>query len=138
MFMTCTRSILVFLFIASPLFAAAVGECPGSLVPCGCDGPDANTTVDSAEQCTFDHLIVLAQNVINFLIFKIAAPLAAVMFAYAGFLYLTNRGNESQVKQAHDVFTYVLIGLVLALAAWLIVNLIVTFFLDPSYIFLSP
>lgn len=129
-------ALLFFIFVTGPIIAVAAGECPDSLIPCGCD-TDSSKTVDPNEQCTFDHFIILAQNVINFLIFKIAAPLAAVMFAYAGFLYLTNRGNESQVKQAHDVFTYVLIGLVLALAAWLIVNLIVTFFLDPSFIFLN-
>jgi hypothetical protein len=71
---------------------------------------------------------VLAQIVINFLIFKIAAPIAAVMFAYAGFLWLTNAGNESKITQAREVFWMVFWGLVIALAAWLTVNMIVTFF----------
>lgn len=135
------RAILVFVAcIVLPLsaFAASAGACPDSLIPCGCDTGGTPGVVDPAEQCTFDDFIVLAQNVINFLIFKIAAPLAAIMFAYAGYLYLTNRGNEAQVKQAHDVFTYVLIGLIVALAAWLTVNFIVTFFLKPEYNFLAP
>jgi hypothetical protein len=116
--------------------AASPGVCPGSLIPCGCDGPDANTTVDTPEQCTFNDFVVLAQNVINFLIFKIASPLAAIMFAWAGFLYVTNNGNEGQVKRAHDIFTYVFIGLVLALAAYLIVYFVLRFFVSPANILL--
>ena len=83
----------------------------------------------SGDQCTFTDLINQIQTVINFLIFKIASPLAAVMFAYAGFLYVTNRGNESQIKQAHDIFWNVFIGLVIALAAWLTMSFILKFFL---------
>jgi len=87
--------------------------------------------------CGYNDLIILAQNVIEFLIFRIAAPLGAVMFAYAGFLYVTNRGNEGQVSEAHQIFWYVFWGLVVCLAAWLIVNFIVRFLLDPTYIFLT-
>jgi hypothetical protein len=96
------------------------------LIPCG--NVVENGMVVESERCTFDDLIVLAQIVINFLIFKIAAPLAAVMFAYAGFLWLTNAGNESKITQAREVFWMVFWGLVIALAAWLTVNMIVTFF----------
>lgn len=94
------------------------------LIPCDTD-------------CDYDDLVQLAQNVIEFLIFRIAAPLGAVMFAYAGFLYVTNRGNEGQVAEAHQIFLYVFWGLVVCLAAWLIVNFIVSFLLDPTYNFLG-
>ena len=79
--------------------------------------------------CGFEDLIQLAQNVINFLIFKIAAPLGTIMFAYAGFLYVTNAGNESRVSEAHQIFWYVFWGLVVCLAAWLIVNFVLVFLL---------
>lgn len=109
---------LIFGVLFFPALASAATQ--SGLVVCG------NV---SGEQCTFDDLIKQVQVVIDFLIFKIAAPLAAVMFAYAGFLYVTNRGNESQVKQAHEIFWNVFIGLVVALAAWLIISFILTFFL---------
>lgn len=112
---------LLFVSIVTPSIASAQAS---GLIPC------TNT-------CTFDDLIILAQNVVEFLIFKIAAPIAAVMFAYAGFLWVTNAGNESQISTAKSIFWAVFIGFVVALAAWLTVNMIVTFFLSPSYSLLS-
>ncbi|OGZ07793.1 MAG: hypothetical protein A3D65_05695 [Candidatus Lloydbacteria bacterium RIFCSPHIGHO2_02_FULL_50_13] len=99
---------------------AAFGDPGAGIVVCG------NTKEDA---CTFEKLIDQVQVVINFLIFMIAAPLAAVMFVYAGFLYVTNAGNESKIKEAHEIFWNVFIGLVIALAAWLTINFILVFFL---------
>lgn len=106
------------------------------LIPCGNVVTDGS--VSAGQECTFDDLILLAQNVINFLIFKIGAPIAAVMFAYAGFLWVTNAGNEGQITQAKGLFWAVFIGFVVMLAAWLTINMIVTFFLGPTYSFLGP
>lgn len=92
----------------------------GPLVPCG--GPD----------CDFNQLIKLIKNVINFLLFVIAAPLAAIVFAYAGFLFLTSRGNEQQISQAKQIFWSVLIGFVIAFGAWLIVDAITSALLKDS------
>ncbi len=105
----------------------------GGLVPCGNEKTD-NVVSDP---CTWEKLVELAQIVINFLIFRIAAPLAAIMFIYAGFLYVTAAGNEGQVKTAHDIFWAVFVGLVAALAAWLMVSFILNFFVKGNYNFLG-
>jgi len=115
-----------------PMFAGAQKVSSG-LIPCG--NVSSGGSIAAGQECEFNDFIILAQNVINFLIFKIASPLAAIMFAYAGFLYLTNGGNESKVKQAHDIFWYVFIGLVVALAAWLVVNFILEFFLGTGSVY---
>lgn len=52
-------------------------------------------------------------------------PLAAISFAWAGWLYMSSAGNESNIKKAHEIFGNVVLGLCIALAAWLIVNAIV-------------
>jgi len=117
------------MLVGMPMFAFAQPATPDEgLIPCG------NTKADNtvSDPCTFGDLITLAQTVINFLIFKIAAPLAAVMFIWAGFLYLTAAGNEGQVKKAHDLFWAVFIGLVIALAAWLMVSFVLRFFLGDA------
>jgi hypothetical protein len=77
----------------------------------------------------------LTQNIINFLVYFIAAPVATVMFLYAGFLLLTNRGNEGQVTKAKSIFSAVFWGLVATLAAWLIIKFILDFFVGPSATF---
>ena len=109
------------LILATLLFPSLAGAT--GLVVCG------NVVTDP---CTFDKLIEQVRVVINFLIFQVAAPLAAVMFAYAGFVYVTNRGSESQIKQAHEIFGNVFIGLVIALSAWLVINFILVFFLGAA------
>lgn len=76
-------------------------------------------------QCDVDAFVALLVRVMNYLLFAFALPVAAVLFAYAGFLYVTAQGNEGQVSSAHKIFANVLIGFTLALGAWLIVNALV-------------
>ncbi len=73
--------------------------------------------------CGWDDLVQLAKNSINFLIW-IAIPISALMFAWAGFLYISAGGSQDKIKQAHSLFLNVGIGLVIVLGAWLIVSLI--------------
>ena len=127
-FITILATSLLFLFgVVSVVEADTLG-----LIPCGNVASGTGSTTD---MCTFTDLVVLAQTVIKFLIFSLAAPIGAIMFAYAGFTYVTNGGNESKIKQAHDIFLYVFWGLVIALAAWLVVNFILVFFLGTGSAF---
>ncbi len=101
--------------LALPALAAAAG-----LVPC--DGVN----------CKFTDLVELGQKIINFLIFKVAAPLAAISFAVAGIMMLSAHGNEEQVRRARSIFWYVFVGFIIALSAWLIVKLIVNVLVNPQ------
>lgn len=96
----------VFLVLLVPFFALAEG-----LVPCDTD-------------CGFNDFILLIQNVINFLMFDIAAPLSAVVFAWAGIMMFTAGGSPERIKQANETFKWVLIGIIVALSGWLIVSAI--------------
>ena len=83
-------------------------------------------------ECTFGHLILLVQNLINFLII-ISTFLATAAFAYAGILLLTSGGNESSLKRAKDIFWKVLIGYLWILGAWLLVYTITSVLLKDEY-----
>jgi len=96
----------ILLVFATPFFVGAAG-----LVPC-------------TDNCNLGDLLELIKRVIDFLLKSVAMPLAAIAFAWAGFLYLTAGGNPAKVSQAHDIFKGVVIGLLIALAAWLIVSAI--------------
>ena len=45
-----------------------------------------------------------------------------MLFAYAGWKYMTAGGNIGKATQARDIFTNVAIGLVIILAGWLVVD----------------
>jgi len=98
------------------------------LVTCGFDlnkdGIVEGHTVDAnglQEECDFNALVRMAQRIINFLLYMSVA-IAAAAFAMAGFKYVTARGNVGQIESAHKIFTNVLVGLLIALAAWLVIN----------------
>ena len=105
-------AILLIALFALPLLALA----QGGLVPC--TGPT----------CNFCHLFVLARNIMKFLILTLAMPIAALLFAWAGILYITAAGNTGQIGRAKKIFADVLLGLVIAVAAALIVDLILRTF----------
>lgn len=101
-------------FTVAPLFALA------QIVPCTND-------------CDFNALITLAGNIVHFLLFDLAMPLAAVAFAYAGFLLLTQGGNEANLSKAKTIFWYVLLGLIVAFGAWAIVKFVAAVLFKPEF-----
>lgn len=82
------------------------------LIPC--DGED----------CNFQQLMVLFNNVVTFILFTLATPFAAIVFAYAGWLYMRSGDNPGNKKQAKDMFVKMFVGYVVALGAYLIVKVI--------------
>ena len=73
--------------------------------------------------CKWPDLIILGNNIIDFLL-TISVSLAAISFAYAGFLYMTAGGDTGTI-QAHEILWKVVIGIVVSLGAWLIVHFII-------------
>ena len=56
------------------------------------------------------------------MLLKLALPIAAMMFAYAGFLMVTAGESAAEARtKAKGIFTNALIGMVLAFACWIIV-----------------
>jgi len=98
-----------------PALVAAQAGIPTRLVPC--NGAVAGNSLPA---CTVCHIAELAQNIINLGIFLFVF-FAAIMFAYAGFMYLTDQALQGQA-QAKKMFGHVAGGLVILLSAWLIVD----------------
>lgn len=82
--------------------------------------------------CGMCDLIGLVNNIIQFAIY-LAVTVAAIMFIVAGMKYLTAGGSPDKISSAHKIFWNVIIGLVLVLTAWLIIELIMTTFLDAKF-----
>ena len=64
-----------------------------------------------------------AKNVINWII-GIIGFLAVVMIVVGGFNYTLSQGDAAKVKKAKDTIIYGVVGLVIALLAFAIVNLV--------------
>lgn len=88
-------------------------------------------TEKTKPECGFNDLVTLAQNLITDLII-ISTFLAAIAFAYAGFILLASGGNENQKNRAKDIFKKVLIGYLWILGAWLLVYTITDVLLDKN------
>lgn len=72
---------------------------------------------------TIDTLPSFFQKVVEFII-KIGVPLVAMAIVYSGFLFVSARGSDDQLKKAKDAFTYSIIGGLILLAAWLVADAI--------------
>jgi len=106
---------IVVVFALAPALALAAGI-PDQIVPKNCSGPNA------ASLCTVCDIATLAQDILNFGIF-LSVVVSAFLFAYAGILYMANEGG-SQIKKAKEIFRNVAVGLIIVLAAWLLIDTI--------------
>ena len=111
--------------VSTPLAPPASG-----LVPCGYGafnaqkiGNNAQTGNDqtSSTGCQACNLAQLIESITLFLI-GLSIPIAAALFAYAGVLYFTSAGQGERISQAKGIFKNVIIGFLIAITAWLVIN----------------
>ena len=123
-------------FIALAVFApfgsvsAQTPSFEGPIVPCGTE-ESGSTDLYQGEKltCGACELLALSQNIINFIVF-LATVAAVLMFVYAGFIYITAAGDTGKIKQAHGIFSAVIVGFIIVLAAWLFIDLLMKSFLN--------
>ena len=95
-----------------PALALAV-SLPGAIVPC------------TGISCGCRDLVQLVQNILNTGIY-FAVFISAILFAWAGWQMISGKslGESGKIDKAKEVLWNVMIGLVIILAAWLIVDTI--------------
>lgn len=114
-------AILILVLAIAPSLAFAAGI--PTIVPPACNGVGGCPNVCSLAQ--------LAQNILNAAIY-LAVVLSAVLFAWAGFLYLTNVANTGQHDRAVETFKNVAIGLVIIVGGWLVIDVVMRTFVGAS------
>ncbi len=112
--------VFVFMMLILPPVLSAQQE---GLVPCGKAQPNAQGVI--SDECKFNDFMELLNRVINFALFNISIPIAAIMFAYAGVSLITAGSAEGKTT-AKNVFTSTVIGLVIAALAWVVVKTLLT------------
>ena len=60
---------------------------------------------------------------INFLLWTVGV-LSVVMIIFSGFRYITSAGDAAKTKSAQTALTYSIVGLIVAVLAWVIVKMI--------------
>lgn len=60
---------------------------------------------------------------INFLLWTVGI-LSVVMIIFSGFRYITSAGDAAKTKSAQTALTYSIVGLIVAVLAWVIVKMI--------------
>ncbi len=115
--------VLVVLLLVAVLAPSVVfGAGMETIVNCGGPGQQA---------CNICNLADLAQNILNDAIF-IAVFLSAFLFAWAGIKMLMAPASSSQVSSAKNLFNNVLIGFIIILAAWLVINTLMNIMVNRS------
>lgn len=101
---------------ATPVFAA-LDNCTGT----GCvgDGADATGINDDRD------LTAIVSNIINVILYVIGI-LAVAFIIYGGVKYAMSAGDSAKVKSAKDTIMYAVIGLIVAILAYAIVNFVIT------------
>lgn len=69
----------------------------------------------------------LLRTVVNILLFLLGA-IAVIMIVVGGIRYTTSNGDSSSLKSARDTILYSVVGLVVALLAYAIVNFVLNSF----------
>lgn len=69
----------------------------------------------------------VVQTIINTLLYLVGM-IAVIMIVYSGIRYTTSAGNQNAVTSAKNTLLYSVVGLVVAILAWTIVNWVYTRF----------
>ena len=85
--------VLIGLTIANLVQAGLVTD---PIVPCGREGQ---------QDCNLCHLWHMGSNIINFLTFNLAIPVASLLFIAAGVIFLISGGSEEKIALAKSIFT---------------------------------
>lgn len=110
--------LLVWLLVLFPASAQAKG-----LVPCG--GP-------GEPPCQWCHVSALTHNVLYDFLLPVITIAAVLVIAVAGIRLVTSAGNQSAMTQAKSTITNLLIGYVIVLAAYAIINTIYSAFIPAN------
>ena len=98
-----------FTLVVSMAFIAPETATAQGMIPCEGAG------------CNFCHFVTLANNVIAWLIGVLAVVFGVMVFA-AGIGLVTSGGNPGKLEDAKKSLTNALIGLIIVLASWLIID----------------
>lgn len=106
------QKLLVAVAVMAYLFVVPFTVSAATLVPCGGPGEDP---------CQTCHVVSLVNNVVAWLV-MILGTIAAILIIVAGVRLVTSGGNTSAIEQAKSSMTNLIIGYLIVLSAWLVLD----------------
>jgi len=104
-------------FIVPILTLAVDPPSPGELNP---PAKDVSMNIKIENPFKKDTIKGLIETIVNDILIPIGGVVAVLMIMWAGFLYVTARGDPGQIKKAHDALLWAVIGAAILLGAWVI------------------
>lgn len=121
-----SRILTLFLMMATVVTPIAVSTSPVGAIDLypACSGTNKNTAVCKSND---DDAGALIKTVVNTLLY-VLGTIAVIMIIVGGIRYATSGGDASGIKGGKDTILYAVIGLVVAMLAWAIVNFVIGMF----------
>lgn len=105
-----------------------------------CPAGSLNDSADTYAQCNLPNkdesgketnLFQTIQTIINWIL-AVLGLVAVIMVIIGGFTYMTSQGDPGKTKKAKDTILYGIIGLIIALLAFAIVNFVLANIFAPT------
>ena len=106
---------------SQPAFADCISDPTSAGCPCALNSSSA-ACQDLSKPDGLSNILKNATNIVLF----IAGALAVIMIIYGSIRFMTAHGNEKQVKIARLIVTYSVIGLIIAILAYALVNFVLS------------
>lgn len=101
------------------------------LISAGASATAANKIKEGSNATGQDGGKSLRENlavIVNILLFLIGA-IAVIVIIIGGLKYVTSDGDSSKIKSAKDTILYAVVGIIIALLAYALVNFVITSFI---------
>ncbi len=109
------------LVTSQPVFADCISDPTSAGCPCALNSSSA-ACQDLSKPDGLSNTLKNATNTVLF----IAGALAVIMIIYGAIRFMTAHGNEKQVESARLIVTYSVIGLIIAILAYALVNFVLS------------
>ncbi len=120
------KSIISIAIMTCAVFGASVlstTSLPGSASAQVSEGINTATTSEMKGK-SIDGDKGLIKTVVNVLLWAVGI-LSVIMIIFSGFRYITSAGDASKTKSAQSTLTYSVVGLIVAIMAYAIVNMVI-------------
>ena len=103
------KFVALFVVIVMVIVIVSFSVAQAAIVPC------------APGKCTWCDLMQLIKNVIDFLMYLVI-PLSVIMIVIGGIIIMTAAGSTQRVSQGKEIATAALVGLLIALLSWIIID----------------